>query len=318
MKSNMLDNLQVGDILLVHASSILDECIAFLTNSKYSHAAMVVDNDPNHLSAIDLTSGGVCINNLVESKKHKIDVMRLKSNLDTEPLVERANAYMNTTQFDFPALILLGGMLISNKLHLNSIFGKVVNELLVLGCAELDNILKKCDPTNKGNELVCSQFVYQVYNDVGDDYKLNIEDGFLWNSSDNSIAKEFQHLYDEILKNDKIKNKEDESKKSEDKKAEIKKLSTVTEKHENLFGKLHKLIKNHSEDLSFSDMNTLECTPIKGNGDVVEFFMSGVIKLMYELEIDAPIESLFISAGDLRNATNLEFIDTYPLMINYE
>lgn len=170
-----------GDILLFKVdvsnpnTEWISKAIAFLTNSDVSHAALYMGN--NLLSDEGL-SGLAC---------HKINddsaddpaarptyVRRLETPIDKEPVLNSAKQYIkNNEPYDTPALVLLGLILIYRKLPIHLLPVDFVTKVLAIAAAKIDEyIASRLHPGKK--PMVCSQYVFQCYEDGGEDYQLQV------------------------------------------------------------------------------------------------------------------------------------------------
>lgn len=180
----MNQTIKKGDIVIFKAeNSWLSKAVAWLTDSDVSHAAMVYDEE----QIIETLAPGVCINSVEYESGDEVYILRLKKRLDPAPLIAAAKEYYDhNTRYDFPSLVLLGGLLIYKKINLNHRLLKITNLILQQACLVLDDYIQKM-LGHTDRPMVCSQFVYQVYLDCGKEYRIILEnDRLLYSRADQS------------------------------------------------------------------------------------------------------------------------------------
>lgn len=175
-----VDDLNPGDILLFSGEkgSFISEAIMFLTGAPVSHAAMTYQ--PNS-SIIEESPPAVQTNSASERfKGRKITVMRLDPpQADYDPVLAAAKGYLNDREpYAFSNLYLVGILLIYKKFTPNTLTQKITIKILKKLTAEILSFYNKHKNPEK-LPMVCSQFVYQCYDDAGKDYRLNVRDGVL-------------------------------------------------------------------------------------------------------------------------------------------
>lgn len=175
-----IKDLKPADILLFSGEkgSWISQAIMLLTNSKVSHAAITYTTSDQ---MIEETPPQVRVSNTSErAKQRTVYVMRLKPPLDKmTPVLDAANAYLKeSAPYAMSNLYLVGMLLLYKKFSPTTPIQKVMLKIFKkLSAGIMDYINEHKSPGNL--PMVCSQFVYQCYEDAGDNYKLNIKGGIL-------------------------------------------------------------------------------------------------------------------------------------------
>lgn len=298
----MNKKLTKGDIILFKAEDDwLSRAIAWFTQSDVSHAAMAYSED----SIVELGARGVSVDKVDVSEGEGIYVMRLVPEMDPAPLIASADAYLNAgVRYDYPDLFILAGMLIYKRIPSTYDVLHISNKILTVCGFMLDEMIQHALLHHTDQAMVCSEFVYNVFYDCGKDYRIQIEDGCIWegrltDETDRTLRL-FDSLSPENLNTDSFTNDtallEDEN-------------TPAPENAKQLAQILYEALCQ-SETLPGTD-NTLpdENVSAKFSQTVsaAEKFLS---KLKYFLELvkcDLPLEAMFITPGDLAyHAVNLE------------
>ena len=170
-----------GDILLFKVdvsnpnTEWISKAIAFLTNSDVSHAALYLGE--NLLSDEGL-SGLACHKITDDSADDPAArptyVRRLETPIDKGPVLNSAKQYIkNNEPYDTPALVLLGLILLYRKFPIHLLPVDFVTKVLAIAAAKIDEyIASRLHPGKK--PMVCSQYVFQCYEDGGADYQLQL------------------------------------------------------------------------------------------------------------------------------------------------
>ncbi len=173
-----MGNLQSGDILVFEAGdNWLSKCIAKLTNSNVSHAAMYYQDE----TMVEMGGSGIVCSTCKETADgSNAYLLRLNPEQDAAPLLAAAKEYLDKgVYYDFPDLVLFAGLIIYRELRSTKRWLKIIDYILELACAELDKMINKLIHKDGKKAMVCSQLVYQIYLDCGEDYKIQIHDGLL-------------------------------------------------------------------------------------------------------------------------------------------
>ncbi len=196
-----IDELQPSDILLFSgAKDRISQAIMLLTDSLVTHSALsYTEND----KILEETPPSVRIFQLdlhdERLKGRKIYVNRLKtSQKSMAPVLKAATAYLNQeTPYANNNLYLLGLILVYKKWAPNTLVKKVMIKIFKkLTTLIIDYINKHKSPGNL--PMVCSQFVYQCYEDAGSDYHLRINQGTLVSTS-LSVARNNLSILDQVI-----------------------------------------------------------------------------------------------------------------------
>ena len=172
--------LQYGDILIFKAEEKwVSKAIAMLTDSDVSHAAMYY----GEREMVEMGLSGIMVSKLAIGRGEEAYQLRLAPPLDAGPLIEAARRYVKEkTIYDLPALVLLGALLVYRHIRPSARLFHIVDDILNAAVELLDELLGRL---LHGGEtgMVCSQLVYQVYQDCGGQYSLQIENGILQSAS---------------------------------------------------------------------------------------------------------------------------------------
>lgn len=104
-------NLQPGDILIFEAGdNWLSKCIAKLTDSNVSHAAMCYQDG----TMVEMGSRGMVCSTCKQAEKgDSAYLLRLDPEQDAAPLLAAAKLYLDeTVYYDYPDLVFFAGLII--------------------------------------------------------------------------------------------------------------------------------------------------------------------------------------------------------------
>lgn len=179
-------NMKKGDIIIFKAEDCwFSKAIAILSHSDVCHAAMAYTED----SITENLADGVQVNRVLVSEGDDVYVLRLASEPDAGPLLCCADDYLqNKNKYDFPGLVLLGGLLIYRYILPTPKILKIADRIIDAACLKLDLMIQNA-LHYKGRAMVCSQYIYQIFNDCGDEYKIKIIGGCLWNDADSASGE---------------------------------------------------------------------------------------------------------------------------------
>lgn len=281
----MIKELKPGDVLIFKAGDdFVGRSIAWITKSDVSHAAMVFGND----TIIEMGAKGIQLSHIhLKDGSGGAYQLRLNPAKAPESLILAAQKYLDReTPYDFPALVLLAGLLIYRQIRPTPKMKIVTDMILRAACKILDALIDDIIHKKSARAMVCSQLVYQCYRDCGGEYEIKIHNGDL--QASNGTARLIDLIgtaQDECLSE-----------------AEIPAVEhTDDELAKMLLAALEESAKEDA-DLSFADDNTLVSRARQ--------FLERIEKLLEEADIDIPIDALFITPGDLLyHAENLEKID---------
>lgn len=184
-----IKDLNSGDVLLFSGEkgSLISEAIMFLSNAPVSHAAMVYN--PNS-TIVEESPPAVQTNQAAERFiDRKVSVMRLKpAQSSYGPVLEAATGYLNNkAPYANANLYLVGMLLIYRKFAPDTLQQAIIIKILKKITA---SIITYYNEHKYPGELpmVCSQFVYQCYEDAGGDYQLKIRGGVLGKAAPAEMA----------------------------------------------------------------------------------------------------------------------------------
>lgn len=173
-------SLTKGDIIIFKAEdNWFSKAIAALTHSDVCHAAMAYTEN----SIVEVGANGIVISQVDIQNGDEVYVLRLKSEPDSAPLIRSAEAYLNAeTRYDFPGLFLLAGILIYQYFVPEPKLLKAANHIFDAACFTLDKMIQHA-LKYQSRAMVCSQLIYQIFYDCGNDYRIRISEGCLWKGS---------------------------------------------------------------------------------------------------------------------------------------
>lgn len=274
---------QLGDIIIFKAEDdIFSKCIAWLTDSDVSHSAMIYTED----SITEMIAPGAVVNKIQTGKGEAAYLLRLTPPRDPRPLLNAAEKYLNAkTQYNFPALLYLGGLLLFKRIRPTKKLLCIAQRIMTLACQELDKLLQKLAKHPENRSMVCSQYVYQVYYDCGKQYQIQIHSDCSNRFHQQSDTIRLFDLHNENLA------------------SQVKSPHTnllVSEAPEELMTQLY-------EALSQSDLTNVVSAEHIEIQPVIDAFCEKLQLLMEILRTDMPIDSLFVTPADfVYHAENLE------------
>ena len=196
-----IKELQPGDILLFSgAKDRISRAIMLLTDSLVTHSALsykkngeIVEETPPSIrtSKLDIHSERL--------KGRKIYVNRFNKHQNSmAPVLEAATGYLNQEiPYAKNNLYLLGLILIYEKWTPNTLLKKVMIKIFKKLASLIGEYINKYKSPGK-LPMVCSQFVYQCYEDAGSDYHLRIKNGSLVSTS-LSVSKNNLSILDQVI-----------------------------------------------------------------------------------------------------------------------
>lgn len=172
-----MEKLNPGDILVFKAGdNWLSKAIAWLTDSDVSHAAMMLDDK----RMVEMSANGIYAGEVNVLEGDDAILLRLAPERDPAPLTEAAQRYIDCkTRYDFPALVYLAGLIICRRIGPTEKYVVITDMILREACVVLDQLIQSVVLKNPDKTMVCSQLVYQVYEDCGKEYHIDIEGGLL-------------------------------------------------------------------------------------------------------------------------------------------
>lgn len=129
---------------------------------------------------VEMGGSGISVSTVKVESGETAFLMRHKPDVDAQPLIYAADVYINAkTRYDFPALVILAGLLIYREIRPTPKLTALIDIILRIACKELDKLIQSIVLHNPDKAMVCSQLVYQIYRDCGKTYELNLENGSL-------------------------------------------------------------------------------------------------------------------------------------------
>lgn len=177
-----MNKIKAGDVLVFRAGDDwIGKTIAWLTDSDVSHAAIMLED----MTMAEMGMSGIRAGEVEIRDGHSARVLRMIPEKDMEPVLAAAEVYVNCkTRYDFPALAILAGLIIYRRIRPTPRLIAITDLLLQSACVALDALIQRLVLKNPDKALVCSQLVYQVYDDCGKEYRLHIENGLLQTTAD--------------------------------------------------------------------------------------------------------------------------------------
>lgn len=285
--------LTKGDIIIFKAEdNWFSKAIAVLTGSDVCHAAMAYSEN----SIVEVGANGIIISHVDIQEGDEVYVLRLESEPDPAPLIRRADAYLTAeTRYDFPGLFLLAGILIYQYIIPTPKLLKTVNHIFDAALLYLDKMIQHA-MKYKSRAMVCSQLIYQIFHDCGDEYRIQISKGCLWNSSPDHFPgaiRLIEHLNPNSDDAFKTVVPSDTDVTIPDLEALAKELYILLSE-ENFSG----ACQDHQEK-TVTDISSV----IKG----AEGFLSRLKYFLKLIDCDTPIDALFVTPADiLYHSSNLK------------
>lgn len=175
-----IKELKAADVLLFsgETGSFISQAIMYLTDAPVSHAALSYTDCS---TIIEETPPAVATSNAAQRFTGRtITVMRLRADKGTmQPVTDAAAAYLNNNApYANFNLYLVGMLLVFRKFTPSGSVQRAILKILrKLTATIIDYVNQHRYPGKL--PMVCSQFVYQSYEDAGADYRLQIKNGLL-------------------------------------------------------------------------------------------------------------------------------------------
>lgn len=305
----MKTTLQKGDLILFFAGETwLSKSIAYLTNAKVTHAAMVYSED----SIVEILADGPQVNKISladnAQQGHEAYLMRHIPELDFAPLKQSADGYLQSDAFyDFPGLFLLGGLLIYHKIIPSPQILKCTELILEAGILMLDRFIHQKLLHHTGKPMVCSQFIYQLYYDCGGDYRIPIVGGCFAERKRTDACCKGEICLADLLCEDAAVETDNTAFLPSIKEDELNSLSFT----EDLSEKLYLALSQSEQELL--DLNFLSAKPHDTSKvlSLARQFLGKVKQLQQKLGMNLPLDAMFVTVADLAyHAPSLKKIDT--------
>lgn len=180
-----MKKLKAGDVVVFRAGDDwIGKTIAWLTDSDVSHAAIMLGDT----TIAEMGMSGIRAGEVEVRDGHSARVLRMNPEKDMAPVLAAAEVYVNCkTRYDFPALAILAGLIIYRRIRPTPRLIAITDLILQSACVALDALIQQLVLKNPDKALVCSQLVYQVYDDCGKEYRLHVENGLLQSSADGAV-----------------------------------------------------------------------------------------------------------------------------------
>jgi hypothetical protein len=175
-----VDDLKPGDVLLFSGEkgSLISEAIMLLTGAPVSHAALAF-RDPRKI--VEETPPAVAVHGAeARFQGRTIYVNRLESKPDDlTPVLDAAQAYVNSEEpYAMSNLYLVGLLLLYRCFTPNTLTKQVMIRILKTLTAKILDYMHERRTPGK-HPMVCSQFVYQCFEDAGGPYCLDLRQPLL-------------------------------------------------------------------------------------------------------------------------------------------
>ncbi|GAA4353017.1 hypothetical protein [Kangiella taiwanensis] len=195
-------DLNAGDILLFspEEGSWISKAITWLTDAPVSHAAMtyqiptkLVEETPPAVRIAEAT---------MRFPGRTVHVMRLNKPIDDfKPVMDVAARYLNgEAPYAMNNLYLVGMLLIYKKFTPSDTTQKIILRILKRLTEKLLDAINQHKYPDK-HPMVCSQFVFECYQEAGKAYQLSIKSGNLQSDNTRSslLHKAFKHKRQQTL-----------------------------------------------------------------------------------------------------------------------
>lgn len=287
-------HLQPGDILVFEAGdNWLSKCIAKLTDSNVSHAAMCYQGE----TMVEMSSRGMVCSTCKQTEKgDNAYLLRLNPEQDTTPLLAAAKAYLDeTVYYDYPDLVFFAGLIIYRAIRSTKRWQKIMDYILELACMELDKMLNKLIHKDGKKAMVCSQLVYQIYLDCGDNYKIQIHNGLL--QQDNML------LESDSVCLAKLAAKRDDI--PAENAAATDSFASAGGKEPDLEAVFEELY-GAMEESGQEDCELCTSSELNGLVDKAKKFLDKMEEILERAGVELPVYALFVAPSDLLKADNLD------------
>ncbi len=192
-----IKDLKPGDVLLFSGEkgSLISEAIMFLTGAPVSHAAMAYSPSS---TIVEETPPAVQTNPAAQRFINRtISVMRhTPAQPSYTPVLDAATGYLNNEEpYANANLYLVGALLIYRKFAPDTALQRIIIKILKKITASIITYFNQHQYPGK-LPMVCSQFVFQCYEDAGAGYRLRIKDGVLGSTG---VAAALPSLLDQAI-----------------------------------------------------------------------------------------------------------------------
>lgn len=274
----MRSELKLGDVVILEADdSWISRAIALLTDSSVSHAAMIYEAD----RFIEMGLSGIGVHGFHEDMAgREAYIRRLTPERDATPLLAVAGGYLKQgVKYDMPSLFLLAGLLVYRQIRPTPRLSKIASFVLRKVCGALDRLINRIVNPKEAQLMVCSQLVYQCYHDCGEGYALRIHQGLLQDASGTNGTLRLIDCLDGAFEEVELLLQPNEVALSDDALAE----------------ELCQALAE-SQDAAQPVLAPDALSSVLGGA---RNFLELVEKLLVTLEIDLPVEALFVTPADL-------------------
>lgn len=285
-------NLQSGDILIFEAGdNWLSKCIAKLTNSNVSHAAMCYRDG----TMVEMGSRGIVCSKCKEAANgDNAYLLRLNPEQDATPLLAAAKEYLDEkVYYDYPDLVFFAGLIIYRAVRSTPRWQKIMDYILELACAELDKMINKLIHKDGKKAMVCSQLVYQIYLDCGENYKIQIHDGLLQQNnmlSGQICLAELAEQSDTIPAENAVA--------TDSLMAEEFEEPDMEAVFKEFYGAMEESEREDCELCTSNDLGRL--------ADKTKRFLDKMEEILERAGVELPVYALFVAPSDLLKADNLD------------
>lgn len=296
-------NLQSGDILIFEAGdNWLSKCIAKLTDSNVSHAAMCYQEG----TMVEMGSRGMVCSTCKEAADgDSAYLLRLNPAQEVEPLLAAAKEYLDEkVYYDYPDLVFFAGLIIYRAVRSTKRWQKITDYILELACMELDKMLNKLIHKDGKKAMVCSQLVYQIYLDCGEKYKIQIHNGLL-QQGDMLPDPALVCLADLAVGREAVTAEKENAATADGLPAEECKEPDMEAVFQELYGAMEESGQEDCELCASADLNGLV--------DKAKKFLDKMEEILERAGVELPVYALFVAPSDLLKADNLDNMGTVQI-----
>lgn len=287
-------NIKLGDILIFEAGdSWLSKSIALLTHSTVSHAAILYRD----AAIIEMGGKGITVSQFQETVtgEHAY-LLRLQDEPNPAPLIQAADRYLKEgVVYDFADLVLVAGLLIYRAVRPTPRWQKITDLLLNFVCYQLDQLLNQIlHSGEKINAMVCSQMVYQIYQDAGKEYEIVLKNALL----------QADYNSDTVRLIDLVKNSNFDA-------LVMTEFSVKSVDIDSLARELYFALNEAQE---VDNNMILQASDVQSLAPVAARFLDLIEKILDTSAINIPLEAMFVAPSDLlEHSENLQQYGTMKL-----
>ncbi|WP_196592803.1 hypothetical protein [Pectinatus sottacetonis] len=306
----IINDFLTGDIILFKVdfnspnTEWISKAIALLTKSDVSHAALYMGKISSQKIACLSDEGlkGLSVHEITpaygsyfrENKNPRpVYIRRMLIPVEKNPVMKAAYNYIEQDEpYDIPGLVMVGLILLYRDCPVHLLPVSLISKIFAMGATILDNFIQQYLHPGK-KPMICSQYVFQCYQDAGGAYPLQVA------VSDNSRSGLIDIVCDNFLQQDKFSAK----------------LQRMYYDEESIIQLVKILHKNNFVQLNREKVNNMLNTDSVLVQNIINFVdrfycilsnnNSTDISLKEKLQKLQINKALFVTPADIKNCTNL-------------